>query len=377
MNLYRKTYALIDKNSIENNIAEIKKQVGKTCEIVAVVKADAYGHGAKEVSLIAESSGVSCLAVALAEEAITLRDAKINLPILVMCRSNDKQMELAVSLNLELSVCSAQDIYTLQKIAQKAKKEMCVHVKIDTGMGRIGIRTKEELQEMILALQSSKNIHLVGVFTHFACADEQNKDFTRLQHDKFMEFVKILKKTGYSPKIHMSNSAASIDLPEFSYDCIRYGISLYGCYPSDEVCANNVKLQPAMQVFAEISQIKQVAKGTPIGYGSTHLTTADATIATVQIGYGDGYNRLLSNRGRMIVKTKEGPKFANIVGRVCMDQTMIDITGFTGVEVGDTVTVLGEIEDKKITADEIATICNTINYEILLDFSDRVPRIYE
>jgi alanine racemase len=373
---YRRTYAQIDLQAIKENIRAIIKHIGKECRIVAVVKADAYGHGAIPVARAALDAGASMLAVALAEEAIELREAGISAPLLVIGRSNEAQMRLAMQLQLELCVFESEEIRQLQVIAARQGDSVAVHLKIDSGMGRIGLRETAEFAEVIQALQECPRVMLTGIFTHFACVDVGDKSFTRAQNKRFMKFVDALTHMGMRPRIHAANSAAAIDMPELCYDMVRYGISMYGYYPSEEVSRKKVLLRPAMQVRAEVSHIKDVPTGTPIGYGATFIAPFSMKIATIQIGYGDGYPRLLSNRGRMIVRGTNGASYANIVGRVCMDQTMIDITGLHDITVGDTVVVMGMLQDKQITADDIAALCGTISYEVLLGFSGRVPRVY-
>lgn len=372
--MFRKTYAQVNLEHIKHNVACIKRGIGKKSELYAVVKADAYGHGAVPVSHAALAAGAKALAVALPEEALPLREAGIGCPILVLGRANKDQLALSCKLRLDQCVFSVEDIEELDRLAATRGGKMSVHVKVDTGMGRIGLRTQEEMQRVLSTIAQSKNIEFKGIFTHFACSDSADKTHTNAQIRQFDTFVDMARRAGFSPLIHAENSAGAIELP-LHFHAVRLGISMYGCYPSDEV-AQTIILKPAMQVFAEISNVKTVEAGQTIGYGASYTTREEQKIATVQIGYGDGYNRLLSNVGRMIVPTSRGAEYAPIVGRVCMDQTMIDVTGIDDVHAGDVVVVMGNVLDKEISADEIAALCGTISYEILLDFSWRVPRIY-
>lgn len=375
--MYRKTYARIHLGNLKQNIQSAAANLPRTCGIVAVVKANAYGHGAVECSKAAKHAGACMLAVALAEEAVSLCEEKIGLPIIVIGRSNYEQLRLAVELGLQPCVFTAGDISFLQKICAAQGKKIKIHLKFDTGMCRIGIRSEEELNACIRMLDTCPDVGLEGVFTHFANSDAKNKDHAIRQHERFLHFIEILRRTGFLPAVHADNSAGTIDLPQFSHDMVRFGISMYGYYPSDEVDKEAVPLKPVMEIFAEISHVKTIGPGESVGYGSTFTAQRATKVATVQIGYGDGYNRLLSNRGKMIVTTGGGSFYAPIIGRVCMDQTMIDVTDVVGeVQAGDIVTVIGKQGGKSISADDIAQICGTISYEVLLDFNERVPRIY-
>lgn len=373
--MYRKTYARIDLGNLKQNIKNAAANLPGTCGVIAVVKADAYGHGALQCAKAAKEAGARMLAVALVEEAEELKG--IGLPIMILGRSNRKQLELAVSLGVEPCVFVPEDISILNEECIKQKKQCKVHLKFDTGMCRVGIRTEKELRECMDALTACGCVEVKGAFTHFANSDAASKEHTVKQHRRFMHYIALLNENGYHPVIHADNSAGTIDLPEFSHDMVRFGISMYGYYPSEYVNKNAVALLPVMEVLAEISHVKTVEAGEGVGYGSTFKTPRTTRIATVAIGYGDGYNRCLSNKGRMIVTTQEGCFYVPIIGRVCMDQTMIDITDVAGtVCAGDTVVVLGSREGLKVDADEIAAICKTISYEVLLDFNARVPRIY-
>ncbi len=373
--MYRNTYAEVDLSSIAHNIQAIKSVLSADTKIMAVVKADAYGHGIVPVSKAALRAGATWLAIALPEEAIPLVEEKISCPILVMGRSNNSQKMLAVTLGLRQCVSDASEIQELAQIAQEQKTHAFVHVKVDTGMGRIGVRSTIEFMHMIEAFRSNDSVIFDGIFTHFACSDDMDKCFTHEQNDLFKKYVDIARKNGFSPLAHASSSAASIDLPEMQYGAIRLGISMYGYYPSCHVCRELVGLKPAMQVYTEICHLKDIKKGDPVGYGSTWKAQKKTTVATLPIGYGDGYNRLLSNRGQAIVIAGGKPYMVPVIGRVCMDQIMVDVTGIPA-RLGDRVIAMGSVDGKNVDADEIARICETISYEILLSYTARVPRVY-
>lgn len=373
--MYRNTYAQIDLANIAHNVRAVKSVLAADTKLMAVVKADAYGHGIVPVSKAALKAGASWLAIALPEEAIPLVENKIKCPILVMGRSNNAQKTLAVTLGLRQCVSDAQEILEIAEIAQAQKTHAFVHVKVDTGMGRIGVRSNAEFMHMIQAFRSHDSVIFDGIFTHFACSDEEDKTFTNQQNAKFKKFVQTARNNGFAPMVHACSSAASIDLPEMQYNAIRLGISLYGYYPSAYVSHERVQLKPAMQVYTDICHLKDIEAGDPVGYGSTWTAQKKTTVATIPIGYGDGYNRLLSNRGQVIVIADGKPYLAPVIGRVCMDQIMADVTGIPA-KLGDRVIAMGSAGDLNVDADEIARICETISYEILLSYTTRVPRVY-
>lgn len=373
--MYRNTYAEIDLRNIAHNIRAVKSTLSANTKIMAVVKADAYGHGILPVSKAALKAGASWLAIALPEEAIPLVQNKVKCPILVMGRSNNAQKTLAVTLGLRQCVSDAGEIEELADIARAQKTHVFAHVKVDTGMGRIGVRSNIQFMHMIEAFRKNDSVIFDGLFTHFACSDDADKCFTREQDALFKKFVDVARKNGFAPMVHASSSAASLDLPEMNYDAIRLGISMYGYYPSCHVCHDKVGLKTAMQVYTEICHIKDIVKGDPVGYGSTWKAQKKTTVATLPIGYGDGYNRLLSNRGQVIVMAGGKPFLVPVIGRVCMDQIMVDVTGIP-VKLGERAVVMGTVDDKSVDADELARICETISYEILLSYTARVPRVY-
>lgn len=376
--MYRHTFAEIDLDAITKNIKNTKELIGKDKKLLAVVKADAYGHGSVKVAKTALAAGAEFLAVALAEEAVPLRESGIVCPILILGASNYAQKELAVKLNIDMAVTDLSEIGELAAIAQKMGKKAKIHIKVDSGMGRIGFRTLGELEEVLIELKKYKSfIDVDGVFTHFAKADYKDKTFTKRQIEKFVPMVEKIREYGFNPIVHAQNSAAIIDIPQIRFDMCRLGISLYGYYPSEEVQKENIDFAKVMTVKSQIVHIKEINPGESVGYGATFVALKKTKVATIPIGYGDGYNRLLSNKGKVIVFGEKGAVLANVIGRVCMDQIMIDITGIDGVENGDEVIIMGSAEGVRFDADDMAEICGTISYEILLDFNARVPRIYK
>ncbi len=369
--LIRSTYAVVDLNAIKQNIINIRKNLPEGTKFCAVVKADAYGHGSAMVSKAAIEAGAEWLAVAIPEEAAVLRAEGITAPILVLGPSNLWQSEMAAELDLSIVAASRECVRIAQEAAAKYKKKLKLHIKVDTGMNRVGARTPEEFEGILSDIEKSELLELEGVMTHFAAADEADKTYTKLQNEKFGRFIESIRERGFSPIVHAANSGASIDCPGMSYDMVRAGIAMYGCYPSSEV-DKSIRLCPAMSVHTKISYIKTLPAGEKISYGCTYTTPCEMRIATLPIGYADGFNRLLSNQGEVLICGKR----AKVVGRVCMDQTLVDVTGIEGAKVGEEAVCIGRQSKDEITADEFAARCGTINYEILCAISPRVPRLY-
>ena len=373
--MLRNTFATIDLNNVAHNVKAVRSVLAKNSQVMAVVKDDAYGHGMLQVSRAALNAGATWLAIAMPEEAEELIQNGIGCPILVLGKSNMAQKKLAVSLGLRQCAADPQDIEELAQAARELNKPAIAHLKVDTGMSRIGIRSHEEFMQAVRLLRANQNVQFEGIFTHFACSDEADKSFTEQQDALFREYIAIARENGFAPLAHASNSAGAIELPSMHYDMIRLGISLYGYYPSGEVRRDSVDLRPVMQVETEICSLREIEEHDTVGYGATFKAGKKTTVATLPIGYGDGYNRLLSGRGRVIVAAQGRAYYAPVIGRVCMDQIMIDVTGIP-VKTGDRVVVMGSCMDKTVDADEIAGICGTISYEIVLGYSQRVPRIY-
>ncbi len=368
----RPTYAEVDLNAIKQNVIGIRNRLPKNTIICAVVKADGYGHGSLQAARAAIAGGAEWLALAIPEECIPLRDAGINVPMLVMGGITREQAGLSVDLNLDQCVFTKDIICVLEKEAEKRGKTSRVHIKADTGMGRIGIRTAKELKELLSCIKKCPKVELAGFFTHFSVSDAYDKSYTLEQNEKFKEFINIVRAEGFDPIVHASNSAAVIDMPELSYDMVRPGISIYGLYPSDEVDRQKVKLKPALRIVSHIAYVKEAGEGQYISYGRAYKTSGKTVIATLPIGYGDGLRRLLSNRGEVLIRGKR----AKITGRVCMDQTMVDVTDIPNAGAGDEAVIIGKQGEDEITADEMAKMLDTINYEVVLSFLPRVERVY-
>jgi len=367
------TWMEIDLDAIAQNVRNIKKLIGEKKELMAVVKGNAYGHDILEVSSVVLKNGASRLAVARLEEGIFLRKTGITVPILVLGLTLKQQAELLVSYNITPTVSEYEMIEKLSESAFKEDKIVKVHLKVDTGMGRIGIFSNHVLN-FIKKVKVLKNVEIEGIFTHFSVADEKDKSYTEKQFGKFMEVLTFLEKEGIKiPVKHVSNSATLLDLPHMWLDLVRPGISLYGLYPSREV-QKTVKLIPAHTFKTRIVFLKELPAGEYISYGRTYTTKQKRTvIASLPVGYADGYSRLLSNQGEVLVRGKRFP----VIGRVCMDQTMIDVTNLPQVEIGDEVVLWGRQGEEEITVEEIAEKIGTINYEIVhMPDKKRVPKLF-
>lgn len=363
-----RVYAKIDLGAICNNIAAVKASVGKDVAVYAVIKANAYGHGALQVANALKNE-VTGFCVATAEEALSLRQAAISNPILILGYIFPDSSVSLIKQNITLTVFDYETAENLSALAQKLGKTVKVHIKVDTGMGRIGFLPSEESVSQIKRIAALPNLEIEGVFSHFATADEQDKSFAKKQMKQFSDFVAVLEAAGVDiPMRHMSNSAAITDLPEARFNMVRCGIATYGLYPSDEVDRSAVKLTPAMSLHAFVTFVKTVPAGTPISYGSTFVTERETVIATVPIGYADGYPRSLSGCGYMMI----GGKKAAVLGRVCMDQLMLDVTDIPGVKRGDEVIVMGQGVD----TETVANLSGRLHYELICDIGVRVPRVY-
>jgi alanine racemase len=368
----RPTRAEIYLDNIVHNLSEVKRWVGKKVKIMGVVKANAYGHGACHVAKVLVENGVCYLGVATIEEALELRECGINIPILVFGYTPLTQAEELIVHNITQTVFDINYVEDLEKIALNVGKKAKVHVKIDTGMGRIGYTDLKVAEKEIEKMMEMEGVEVEGIFSHFATSDEKDKSYAEQQFDMFKKLLERLKEKRINiPLKHMANSGAIIDLKYTYLDMVRPGIVLYGSYPSEEV-KRPLDLRQTMGFKTKIVYIKEVPEGTSISYGKTFITKRKSKIATLPVGYADGFNRLLSNNYHVLVKGK----YAAVIGRICMDQTMIDVTDIEGVEVGDDVIIFGNQEGEKITAEEIAKKLNTIPYEVYCGISSRVPRIY-
>ncbi|QSZ28295.1 alanine racemase [Aceticella autotrophica] len=370
--LYRPAWAEVNLDNIKHNYNQIRKMTDKDAGIMAVVKANAYGHGSYEVSKAVIENGADYLAVAIIDEAIELRELGIDKPILILGYTPIEYVKEIVKYDLTQTVFELKYAYELSREAYNQGKKAKIHVKIDTGMGRIGYHDLEKAEEEIVEMSLLEGIYIEGIFSHFSSSDEKDKEYTLWQFKKFKEINERLSKHGVKiPVRHIANSAAIIDLPFTHLEMVRPGIILYGCYPSDEV-EKKADLRSTMAIKARIVQLKDVSENEFISYNRTYKTSKTSKIATLPIGYADGLNRLLSNNHNVIIKGKYAP----IVGKICMDQCMIDVTNINGVEEGDVAVLMGEQGDKSITPDDIAKKIKTISYEVYCGISRRVPRIY-
>ena len=366
------TWTEVNLDAIAQNVKNIKKLIGEKKELMAVVKGNAYGHDILEVSPVVLENGATRLAVARLEEAIFLRKAGITVPILVLGLPLKQQAEFLVSYDITPAVCEFEMIEKLSELAVQMNKRTKIHLKVDTGMGRIGIFPYDVLR-FIKRIKALKNVEIEGIFTHFSVADEKDKVYTEEQFRKFIEILTILEKEGIKiPIKHVGNSAALLDLPHMWLDMVRPGIAIYGLYPSKEV-KKTINLIPAQQFKTKIVFIKELPLGESISYGRTYITKRRMRVASLPVGYADGYNRLLSNQGEVLVRGQRVP----IIGRVCMDQCMIDVTNLTQVEIGDEVVLWGRQGEEMITVEEIAQKIRTINYEIVhMPDKKRVAKLF-
>ena len=377
--------ACIDLDAIQKNIHNLKQITDKKSKFMAVVKADAYGHGAVQVAKTAVEAGADWLGLARLNKVAEIRQAGIKVPILVFGYIHPSQAAMINDLDLVATVYDFEMAKALSSKAILLNRPVKVHLKVDTGMGRVGIvigRNNKSLADKTARKQVLKEIEKIiklpgidfnGIYTHFAAADHKDRTYTDLQIELFASLLDDLKKKKIEFEIcHAANSAGIIEFPESHFDMVRAGISIYGLYPSSEVDKSKVKLAPAMTLTSIVTSVRKVAKGFYVSYGMTHETQKATRLASVPVGYADGFSRRFSSNGIMLVKGHRAP----VVGRVCMDQTMIDVGNIPNVKTGDEVVLIGSQGNKTIGADELAARINTINYEIVSALTFRVKRIY-
>jgi len=370
MEQYHRVYAKINLENIRFNLESIKKKTGVM--VMPVIKADAYGHGAVETAVCIENCS-DYFAVAVIEEALELRKAGIKKPVLILGTLSSWCYEDAVKNDITVSLYTAEAAAKLSSVAAKLGKKVRVHLKVNTGMNRIGISCDEAGLEIAAKIASFDNLETEGVFSHYATADEADKSFCNEQCARFEWFCASLEAKGISPSIrHICNSAGIMETGKF-FDMVRPGIILYGLLPSDEVDKSSLSLKSALELKTHVSCVKKLSAGETVSYGRTYTAPTDRVIATIPVGYADGYPRLLSNCGRVIIRGQYAP----IVGRVCMDQFMVDVTQIDGVMPEDDVTLIGTDGSCMVSVDEVAGFAHTINYEIVCGISKRVPRMYE
>lgn len=374
MKTYSRVYARIDLDAIASNLERMKQNLDENTKIMAVIKADGYGHGAVQIAQMLEHVDyVWGYAVATLDEAVVLKSEKITKPVLVLgCVFPDQYMEM-LKYNIRMNVYTEEMAEAISQMAAREGMTAYMHIKLDTGMTRLGFDVSEESMETIHRISTLKNVCMEGIFTHFAKADETDKSFTQKQIRDFLWMTNGLKNKGVAFKYeHCANSAAIIDVSEANFDLVRAGISTFGLYPSEEVNKENVKLKPALELKSHVAFVKEIEAGVPISYGGTYVSDKKMTIATIPVGYADGYPRNLSNVGSVLIRGKKAP----IIGRVCMDQFMVDVTNIDGVSFGDNVTLIGRDGNELITVEDLSELSGRFNYEFICDLGKRIPRVY-
>ncbi|WP_405080456.1 alanine racemase [Paenibacillus chitinolyticus] len=377
---YRPTYVEISLDALRSNLETFRRVLPGSVHMMAVLKADAYGHGAVEVSKVAMECGATYLAVAFLDEAMELRNAGITAPILVLGYTPPEGIGLALEHDITLTVYTEELLEAASGYAQRDaaaggnKPPLNIHIKIDSGMGRIGLHDEDEAVAFIAKALQTQGIRVEGLFTHYANADETDKAYTYEQHAKF---AGIVRKAGELPGarfpfVHAGNSATAIDLPELTYNMVRLGIAMYGLYPSEEVNKEQIRLKPVLSLKTGIVHLKTLPPRSGVSYGTIYHTQGDEQIATLPIGYADGFSRLLTGKAEALVRGRRAP----VVGRICMDQCMLNTSDIPEAAFGDEVVLLGEQGEERITAEEIAAKLGTINYEVTCMISHRVPRVY-
>lgn len=374
MKTYSRVYAKIDLDAIVCNMERMHEKCNKGTQIMPVIKADGYGHGAVQVAEMLESyEYIWGFAVATLDEAIVLRTEGVKKPILVLgCVFPDQYMEMLRN-DIRMNVYTEEMAVSIAQMAGSIGKKAYMHIKLDTGMGRLGFEIDEESVDMITRISKLEHAVMEGIFTHFAKADEMDKAFTHKQIEKFVWMIDALKERDVTFTYeHCSNSAAIVDVPEADMGLVRAGISTYGLYPSEEVNKDNLELKPALSLKSHVAFVKEVEAGTPISYGGTFVADKKMKIATIPVGYADGYPRNLSNNGYVLIRGKKAP----ILGRICMDQFMVDVTDIAGANFGDKVTLVGSDGDETITVELLGELSGRFNYEFICDLGKRIPRVY-
>ena len=374
MKEYNRVYAKIDLDAAAYNMEQMKKRIGSGARLIAVIKTDGYGHGAVPLARMFEVTDyVWGYAVASLDEGVVLRKHGIKKPILVLGCIFPDQYEEMIRYEIRATIYMEDMAREMADTARRAGKKAFFHIKVDTGMGRIGFPVSEESADIIERISRMPDVVTEGMYTHFAKADETDKSYTLEQHRKFMWMKEQMEKRGVEiPYYDCDNSAGIIDFPDMKHDLARAGISMYGLYPSDEVDQNAVDLKPVLSLISHVTFVKTVEPGTAISYGGTFVADKTMRVATIPVGYGDGYPRSLSNKGFVLIHGKR----ARILGRVCMDQFMVDVTDIPGVKFMDRVILAGEDGNDRITVDELAGLSGRFNYEFVCCLGKRIPRVY-
>jgi alanine racemase len=366
----RPTIAHIDLSAIGFNLDSIRKKVGETTKILAVVKANAYGHGDVPVSRFIEKRRADYFGVAIVEEGIALREAGIAKPVLVFTPPLKKQLDPYFVYGLEPTISSVQDAEMLDRAGRRFRKTVEAHLKIDTGMNRLGMKERD-LESFLASIAGMRKIEIKGAFTHFATAEDRDKSFTLRQFELFQDSLALLRRNGVDPGlVHCANSAAILDLPQTSCSMVRPGLSMYGLYPSRQ-SSRSVPLRPAMSLTTSVAYVKSIDTGESVSYGRRFVASKRTKIATLPIGYADGYSRLLTGKASVLIGGRKFP----VVGTICMDMMMVDV-GDSDVVVGDEAVLIGRQNGQEITCWDLAERIGTIPYEIFCGISARVPRQY-
>ena len=364
----RNSFLEVNLNNISYNLKQIKQFIGKSVELVPVIKANAYGIGALNLKNVLEENNINYVCVAITDEAIILRNNDFNMNIIVLNELLPEETKQIVEYNLTACVSDYNVVKSLNEYAKEKNVVSKIHIEVDTGMGRVGLKPKDILDFVKCIKKDFKNLEIEGLFTHFSCADS-NQEYTNMQIEIFDDVIKSLKSEGYEFKFyHAGASSGILKFKNAHYNMVRPGIIIYGYLP-DKSMKNILDLKPIAKLKASVIFIKDVEKGTPVSYERTYITSKSTKIATVGIGYADGIRRCMSNKGRVLIKNK----FAPIIGNVCMDNFMVDVTDIPDVKIGDEVTIW---DNEDITIEEIAKDYNTINYEVLCGISQRIPRKY-
>lgn len=370
---YYRVQANVNLDAIRHNIIEIREKLHAGTKIMAIIKADAYGHGAVPVAKAIDQIGVDAYGVAIIEEAIELRDAGITKPILILGYTPKEQYSLVIANDVMQTVFQYEMAKALSEEAKTQGKVAKIHIKIDTGMSRIGFSDTPESLEQIEKISKLEHLIVEGIFSHFAQADELDKTSAKKQMERFLKVIdKLEEKQIRVPTKHISNSAGILDLSDANFDMVRCGIATYGIYPSEWVNKEEYHLIPAMELKTHVIYVKEVDSGVGVSYGATYVTKRTTKVATIPVGYADGYSRNLSNCGRVIIKGKYAP----IIGRICMDQFMVDVTDIEGVQQGDIVTLLGNDKEAYISVEELAEQSCSFPYELVCNVGKRIPRVY-
>lgn len=373
IDLIRPAWAEIDLDNLADNMREIRRLAKDSAQVAAVIKADGYGHGAKYIAQTLLENGADRFAVAVLDEALELRRSGITVPVLVLGYTQPERAKAIVDNDIEQAIYSYELASSLSMEAQRQNKTVKVHIKLDTGMGRIGLRADETAVVQIKEIYNLPNLIIEGIFTHFAIADEKDKSYTQEQFDKFIWVVDKLEREGITIKLkHCGNSATIIDLPQMHLDMVRAGIILYGLAPSKDVELGRINLKQVMSLKARISHVKEINAGESVSYGRKFIASKKTKIASLPLGYADGYTRMLTGKAQALVNGIRVP----VVGRICMDQCMIDVTGIEDVKVGDEAVLFGKQKNSFISIDEIAEKLGTINYEVVCMIGKRIPRVY-